>query len=715
MAMSDRASTNGFHYEFDRYEIDPANRILMREGEVVPLTGRVFDVLLVLVENPGQLLEKRELIEKIWHDDFVEEGNLARNVSKLRKALSYDGNEGNYIQTVSGHGYRFLADVRKIDSPANLPSAEKRRLAANSKGRPINRTILISAATIILASSLTLILYGSLSNSKNKIPFDAGNIKQYKLTQDGNVVAPAISRDGRYLAFVCLKDDGQGICVRQIETENVLLIVPPRIGVSRWGATVSPDDGFVYYVSNDEGAENGVLRRIAVLGGQQIKLADNVSGYSISPDGKKLAIFRRDLRLGATSIVVTDIDGRNENTILTSKLDAAVFSLDWSPDGKNILYSIKPDPDDDHSRYIAEVPVAGGEEMRIPNLDYPKIGSIKWMPNKEGFIAVALDEATQFPQLYFISYPDGVVRRLTNDVNGHSSFSMTADAHTLVTAQVYDDRQIWTGILPDPASPRAITSDTERHFDTVCWAGNDMLVYDEDEQGGYRFRNIWKMMADGSGRKKLTFGNSFNAQPTVSPDGKTIVFVSKRSGKSQLWRMDIDGNEVSQLTEIVPNVSAPAFSATGKDIFFYAWADGTNQVWQISIDGGKAKPVIVGPDVRSFAASPDGSQLAYSYFDPAAAKVLTRVHSLNGGSDDILPEAAPETWMAWPGEGQSLFYNSQQDAAANIWRHDLVGKAASQISNFQGQRIYQCSWSPDGSRTACIRQDIKFDALMIRL
>jgi DNA-binding winged helix-turn-helix (wHTH) protein len=98
------ALTNGHRYAFDNFEVDPANRLLLRDGQVVPLTGKVFDVLLVFAENPGRLLGKDELIEKIWQADFVEEGNLARNVSTLRKALGDAGKDHKYIVTVPGHG-----------------------------------------------------------------------------------------------------------------------------------------------------------------------------------------------------------------------------------------------------------------------------------------------------------------------------------------------------------------------------------------------------------------------------------------------------------------------------------------------------------------------------------------------------------------------------------------------------------------------------------
>ena len=68
------ASANGHRYVFGDFEIDPANRECLRACEQVHLTSRVFDILLVFVENPGRLLEKDELIEKVWRGDYVEEG-----------------------------------------------------------------------------------------------------------------------------------------------------------------------------------------------------------------------------------------------------------------------------------------------------------------------------------------------------------------------------------------------------------------------------------------------------------------------------------------------------------------------------------------------------------------------------------------------------------------------------------------------------------------
>jgi DNA-binding winged helix-turn-helix (wHTH) protein/TolB-like protein len=131
-----RASSNGHRYVFGDFEIDPANRTCLRGGELVPLTGRVFDILVVFAENPGRLLEKDELIEKVWHGDAVEDGNLARNVSTLRRALGDDSREHKYIATVQGHGYRFIANVAQVENGVNTEVTEEKAAVSQIQETP---------------------------------------------------------------------------------------------------------------------------------------------------------------------------------------------------------------------------------------------------------------------------------------------------------------------------------------------------------------------------------------------------------------------------------------------------------------------------------------------------------------------------------------------------------------------------------------------------
>src|SRR5215468_1689213 len=103
-------------YEFGPFRLIPEERQLLRGNEPVRLTSKCFDLLIALVERGGHLIEKAELMERVWPDRFVEEANLSVHMSALRRALGEARNEYRYVETVPGVGYRFLAGVRELSN-----------------------------------------------------------------------------------------------------------------------------------------------------------------------------------------------------------------------------------------------------------------------------------------------------------------------------------------------------------------------------------------------------------------------------------------------------------------------------------------------------------------------------------------------------------------------------------------------------------------------
>ncbi len=102
-------------YEFGPFRLDPSERLLLRDGNPLPLTPKAFDTLLVLVENSGHLVDKDELIGRVWPDTFVEDGSLTRNISVLRKLLGGDSTDDQYIETLPKRGYRFVMSIRQFE------------------------------------------------------------------------------------------------------------------------------------------------------------------------------------------------------------------------------------------------------------------------------------------------------------------------------------------------------------------------------------------------------------------------------------------------------------------------------------------------------------------------------------------------------------------------------------------------------------------------
>ena len=111
-------------YEFGPFRLDPGEQTLLREGRPVALRPKVFDILRVLVENHGHLVDKEELMRSVWTEQFVEEGNLNKNVSMLRQALGEGQNGHTFIETVPKRGYRFIADVREVNGGEETDLAE---------------------------------------------------------------------------------------------------------------------------------------------------------------------------------------------------------------------------------------------------------------------------------------------------------------------------------------------------------------------------------------------------------------------------------------------------------------------------------------------------------------------------------------------------------------------------------------------------------------
>jgi DNA-binding winged helix-turn-helix (wHTH) protein/tetratricopeptide (TPR) repeat protein len=118
-------------YEFGPFTVDPAERLALRDGQPLALTPKVFDTLLCLLRNRGRVLSKDEILQEVWPDTFVEEVNLAVNISTLRKAFGESPQEARFIATVPGRGYRFVAEVS-----ASVPTQGPVDSGGASRARP---------------------------------------------------------------------------------------------------------------------------------------------------------------------------------------------------------------------------------------------------------------------------------------------------------------------------------------------------------------------------------------------------------------------------------------------------------------------------------------------------------------------------------------------------------------------------------------------------
>jgi len=157
----------GHFYQFGEFRLDAAERILFRGDQHVPLPPKAIDILLLLVEQRGHLVEKEMLLQQVWPGTFVEENNLARNVSILRKLLT-DGRDGKaFIETIPKRGYRFVAEVSETSVEAQprrdelVPPAEMPQLPAPAAPRAVRkpaRPFLLAGSAVALLALLAVVL-----------------------------------------------------------------------------------------------------------------------------------------------------------------------------------------------------------------------------------------------------------------------------------------------------------------------------------------------------------------------------------------------------------------------------------------------------------------------------------------------------------------------------------------------------------------------------
>ena len=190
-------------YEFGDFRIDAAKALLVRKGEPVALTPKVFETLLYLVRRQGDLVEKDELIRAVWPDTVVEENNLNQNISTLRRVLGESRGENRYIVTVPGRGYRFVASVRTPPVSAAAPST---RTLAVLPFKPLTADLRDEALEMGMADTLI----ARLSSSRGTTVRPLSSVRKYgSLEQDAlaagrelaveSVLDGSIQRNGNHI------------------------------------------------------------------------------------------------------------------------------------------------------------------------------------------------------------------------------------------------------------------------------------------------------------------------------------------------------------------------------------------------------------------------------------------------------------------------------------------------------------------------------------
>jgi len=640
-------------YEFGPFRLEPAERKLSRNDEVVVLTPKAFDTLVLLVRNSGHLLEKDELIRALWPDSFVEEGNLSNNIFVLRKAL---GEDPQYIETVPKRGYRFVGAVRQLPnlglrhqekpelglaSPTSQGSASDATLPAPSPS--VLRTpptvasfVLLRKLVAWLSAAAVCIAVGTLAYLKWRQPNPVQSLAAVPLTVlPGWADYPAISPDGSRVVFEWTGEQhftAFDLYVKTIGNENLLRLTnDPSVHLA---PTWSPDGTQIAFqrVAKDSGG----IYVVPALGGAVRKLRSTNASFdrsmhvSWSPDGRTIAFADSPFPGGHKRLQLLSLETLQSTQIEHDDKCIEEVLPAFSPDGKQLAYACSLSSRE--GEFGLSVATADGRAPRIIKESSGWLKGLEWLPDSKA--------------LLFAESPTGMEPAILRELD-------------LANGSVRDRMA-----GPDSAFSEAFSANGGR------------LAYVVNSG---RKNNIWRgdLLQRGAAPVKLISTTRDQFCPQYSPDGRRIAFASNRGGSPEIWMSDSDVQNVAQLTDLKSLATgSPYWSPDSTKIAFDSWSktpEGQTRpnVYLVDIFEKVPRKLITNtPGAFNPNWSHDGKWI---YFvggsDNAAGERIYRV-SPQSGKSEVLTTARG----FWPREsldGQTLYFAENNGTSFTLHKASL--------------------------------------------
>ncbi|MBK9162485.1 MAG: PD40 domain-containing protein [Acidobacteria bacterium] len=711
--------TKGF--QFGEFYLDTVERLLLRGGKPLPITPKAYQLLEILVENSGTTVEKSRIMEVVWGDSFVEDGNVAFTIRLIRVALDDDAREPRFIETLPRRGYRFIADVKRLEpDPAgphfeNAPTPITRQANEPAYGQNQKASFLSSSTRTFLGFVFLASLVGFWFGSGS---FTAGETFQLNtrlewttLSTNGTTRHALLSPDGENMIYVNAYGGKESIWMRQLETDNNVEIVPPSVQKYA-GLAISPDGNQIYFTRFPlaDGQQTDIYR-VSVFGGIPTKIIEQAQGWiSLSPLGDKISFVRCSyFEDDYCAVWIAGVDGNDQRRVVTKPRPLRISDNAISPDGQSIAFAVGRSTNSSNEFSLREIDINSGAEREITHEKFFNIRKLTWLPDRSGLLI----SASQIPNIHYriwqVSYATGSVRPMTNETENVSSVSIDRAATAVVASRIRRDFQIRFFQDGDVAGARVLAD-----ANSMSIAADGRVFFSSRSSGN---DEIWVMNLDGTSLRQLTNEKSDDLFPLVSGDGRKVFFSSNRSGAAHIWSMNTDG---SGLTRITKNEGGYPIFATPDGRWVYFHSGRNRSLWRAAIDGGTEEAVI--EERRSlFEFSRDGKFVAFPELSATARSLnvvsidnmaLVGAFELPSGSSRLVD-------VEWHADGKHFSYILADPATgrSTIWRQSVAGGAAVLTHDLGTDEIgeaFSFGFAPDGKSFGVIQGSWKHDAVLAR-
>ncbi|HRH42886.1 MAG TPA: winged helix-turn-helix domain-containing protein [Pyrinomonadaceae bacterium] len=648
-------------YEFGGFQLDVRNHRLLKNREIIPLTSKEFEVLLMLVNHAGEAVGKNALLEKVWTDTFVEEGTLTRNISWLRKKLAPDGEK--IIETVPRLGYRLIPEVRKVTKAPIMIFEEQ----INQK-ITIEETFYIEDQTsptiplqlqpkgknkyfwwamvlgVLLIASISVFTFLYLRNSTTKTIILSKSIPFSGLSGRENM--PSFSPDGKQITFVWDGDQGNfDIYTKLIGTGEPLRLT--RAPENDFFPVFSPDGKSIAFIRNYLNKSEVFL--IPALGGVERKICELnsiSSSLAFSPDGKTLSVIDSDADKQQFGIFLVDIETGNKKRLTTPPEFVSDYETSFSPDGKKLAFLRV------FNKQIIElfvIPIAGGEPLQLTQ-DKSVITGLAWGKEGKSIIFASRRTGNQL-NLWQIPAIGGEPVRIVTGEKNVTNPAVSADGKNIAFVEELRDTNLWQIDFSQSATKehKLIVSSQAEHS-PIFSPDDKKIAFASDRTGNYE---IWLSDADGKNQQQLTQTGKSAGSPRFSPNGKMIAFDVQDGERSDIFTISVDGGKANKIVSLETRAILPSWSADGQFIYFTSNKSGSYQLWKISIGGGEAVQLTKQGAFESFAA-PDGKFIYYTKArgEMGIWKITTE------GNDETAVSGLEDAgfWRFWAVTNEGIYY-----------------------------------------------------------
>jgi len=518
------------------------------------------------------------------------------------------------------------------------------------------------------------------------------------ITNAGTSISAAGSSDGKWIAHVEESNGKQRLVVTNTQTSASVEVVPAA-EVQYVGICFTRDNNYLYFTRREKDA--GILYRLALPGNSPVKIKEGVdSPISLSPQQSRFAFIRLNRTTGDYSLMLSNIDGSNEQIVRTRKDRErfSVYGLAWSPDENRIVCPTSVWTDRGYVVNLTEIDLKSGEEHAIGSTSWFSILQVAWEEDMTSLVISARDQPTKPFQLWRVAYPGGTSRKITTDLAEYRGVDLSEG--NIVTIRSDRSWELFvTNAENKNASRSSISSGVGLSYG-LSWAGNEKIVFSSMARDRL---NISRINADGSGLVQLTVNSGDNSGDNYSPagsaDGRYIVFSSNRTGRFNLWRMNAeDGSDLEQLTFTDGNFY-PSISPDNEWVVYDNQELNKLSVWRVPLQGGFSTRVADTYRMPTF--SPDGQFIATRYDLDSGTNDVAIFSNKGGEPVRRLPIPILEWQSVQWLDNNTLSYIKNVDGEANIWSYDLSAGSEKQLTNFNRDQIFSYAWSPDRKTLAC--------------